>query len=86
MGRRKFEEEKGQLRSVGKSAPNNDASLPLICERVRHYRSLRKLEQKQLAQALGITANAVSNWEQGRSRPDVALIPDLCKVLDISFF
>ena len=82
MGRRTFEEEKHMsLVPDGSTAP-----LPVICERLRYYRRLRKTEQKQLAKELGITGNAISNWEKGRSRPDVSLIPELCRVLDISLY
>ena len=82
MGRPKMED-----RSIrtGSCQCADRSGLPVICERVRHYRILCGLEQKQLARALNITANAVSNWEQGRSRPDVALLPELCHVLGISF-
>ena len=33
-----------------------------------------------------MTANAVSNWECGRSRPDVNLLPAVCEALDITFY
>ena len=56
--------------------PADEAPLPTICERVRHYRTLRKMEQKELARQLNITPNSVSNWECGRSRPDVSLLPE----------
>ncbi len=61
-------------------------TLPVLCAQVRRYRLQRGLEQKTLALRLGITANAVSNWEQGRSRPDVALLPGLCEVLGVSLY
>ena len=86
MGRRRFEKEKGNDRNVGFGISSPGAALPVICERVRYYRALRKMEQKALASALGITANAVSNWEQGRCRPDVALVPELCRILNISIY
>ena len=60
--------------------------LPMICERVRHFRLQSGMEQKVLAAALGITANSVSNWEAGRSRPDVNHLPKLCEVLGISLY
>ena len=60
--------------------------LPVICERIRHFRELRGLEQKFLAEKMGITGNAVSNWENGRARPDVNLLPALCDLLQISFY
>lgn len=58
--------------------------LPVICAQVRHYRTVLGLEQKQLAAMLGVTKNAVGNWENGRSRPDINLIPALCRVLGVS--
>ena len=86
MGRRKMEEKKSNVINLSSGRAVEGTSLPVICERVRYYRTLRKMEQKALARELGITANAVSNWEQGRSRPDVALIPALCRILDVSFY
>ncbi len=86
MGRRKMDVSSENVVSISTGKRVNRASLPLICEQVRSYRTLRRMDQRELAAALGITANAVSNWEQGRSRPDVSLIPDLCRVLDISFY
>lgn len=60
--------------------------LPVICERIRHFRELRGLEQKEIAKKIGITANAVCNWENGRGRPDVNLLPAICDVLQISLY
>lgn len=62
------------------------SSLPVICERIHHYRALAGLEQKALAERIGVTANAVSNWENGRSRPDVNLLPAVCGALNISLY
>ena len=33
---------------------------------------------------LGVTSRTVSKWENGKSMPDVEIIPELCKVLGIS--
>ena len=85
MGRRRIEEIRSTPAFSGVRSAEK-TPLPVICEQVRRYRTLRKLDQKQLAKELNITANAVSNWEQGRSRPDVSLIPDLCRVLGISIY
>ena len=35
---------------------------------------------------VGVTANAVSNWERGRARPDVNLLPDICEALQITLY
>ena len=42
------------------------------------------IEQKELAAGVGIKSNAVSNWENGRTRPDIALLPLICQVLEVS--
>lgn len=47
-------------------------------------RKEKKLTQKELADKLGVTDRAVSNWETGRRLPDYSLLPDLCKILSIS--
>ena len=64
----------------------NDTGIPSVCGQIRYYRILRGMEQKELSAALGITANSVSNWEQGRSRPDINLLPALCETLEISLY
>ena len=70
--------------STGKSTEKS--ALPLICERIRFFREKKNLEQKAFAVMLGVTANAVSNWECGRSRPDVNLLPAVCSALDITLY
>ena len=52
--------------------------------RIREYRIKKGLSQPQLAALLGVTKNAVTNWEAGASRPDIASIPALCTHLGIS--
>ena len=86
MGRRAFESEKARVIDLHTGKRADEAPLPAICERVRYYRTLRKIEQKELARQLNITPNSVSNWECGRSRPDVSLLPELCRVLGITPF
>ena len=59
---------------------------PMICDRIRHYREELGMEQKALAAMVGVTANAVSNWERERARPDVNLLPDICDALRITLY
>lgn len=40
--------------------------------------------QRELAEKIHVTDKAVSKWERGLSIPDVAILPDLAKELDIS--
>lgn len=53
-------------------------------EIIRKGRMRRGINQIQLAEILGLSRNLVSNWEAGRSRPDINIIPALCEQLDIS--
>lgn len=53
---------------------------------IRRYRQAAGMEQKQLSALLGYTANAVTNWEAGRSRPDICVIPQLCGILDMPVY
>lgn len=49
--------------------------------------TLRKekgLTQKELSDKLGITDRAVSKWERGLGCPDVSLLDDLSRILDVS--
>ena len=49
--------------------------------------TLRKekgLTQKELSIKLGITDRAVSKWERGLGCPDVSLLDDLSRILDVS--
>ena len=69
---------------TGKTVPAE--TKPMICDRIRHYREGLGMEQKALAAMVGVTANAVSNWERGRARPDVNLLPDICEALQITLY
>ena len=52
------------------------------------YIKARRIEknysQKDLAEMLFVTEGAVSKWERGISYPDITLISDICRVLEIS--
>ena len=61
-------------------------AIPIVCERIRYYRERAGMEQKALAGKIGITPNAVSNWENGRGRPDLNLVPDICEALQITMY
>lgn len=52
-------------------------------DRLKAFRRASGLTQQALADALGLRKSAVCNWEAGRSRPDLDLIPALCRTLGI---
>lgn len=51
---------------------------------IREYRTLRNMTQEELAAVLLVTPQAVSRWETGVSYPDIAMIPEIVKVLGVS--
>ena len=50
-------------------------------ETIRARRHALGVTQEQLADRLGVSAPAVSKWEQGASYPDVTLLPALARAL-----
>lgn len=52
-------------------------------EMIREYRRRCGLSQEQLGALAGVKKNAVGAWEAGRSRPDLASVPVLCRALGI---
>lgn len=48
---------------------------------IKNLRKERELTQKQLADKLNVTFQAVSKWELGETLPDTAIILDLCEIL-----
>lgn len=53
-------------------------------ERIRGLREKRGFKQRDVANALQISAQAVSKWERGENAPDIAVLLDLSKLLGVS--
>lgn len=51
---------------------------------IKARRTAKNYSQKDLAQLLFVTEGAVSKWERGISYPDITLLSDICRVLEIS--
>lgn len=51
---------------------------------IKAKRTEKNYSQKDLAEMLFVTEGAVSKWERGVSYPDITLITDICRVLEIS--
>ena len=89
MARRTFERStsgEGNVIDMKTGKPVEKPILPVICERIRYYRELMGMEQKELAKKLGITGNSISNWENGRARPDINLLPEICRLLCVTLY
>ena len=55
-----------------------------IGNRINKHRKEKNLTQEELAAKLGISSQAVSKWENDLSCPDIALLPQLCRILGMS--
>ena len=51
---------------------------------IKNSRVKKNYTQKQLADKLFIDVTAVSKWERGVTYPDITLVPEICKALDIN--
>ncbi len=51
---------------------------------IKAKRLEKNYSQKELAELLFVTEGAVSKWERGISYPDITLVSDICRALDIS--
>ena len=48
-----------------------------IGKKIKDFRLVKGITQEMLAQELGVTAQAVSRWENGVAMPDISLLPAL---------
>ena len=62
----------------------NSQNTFLAPETIKRLREERRLTQRQLACALGVTDKAVSKWESGRGLPDITLVEPLAQALGVS--
>ena len=55
-----------------------------IGQKICKFRKEKNMTQLELADRLNISFQAVSNWERGKSMPDISKLPELCEILDIT--
>ncbi len=55
-----------------------------LSENIRNMRMMRGYSQKKFAEKLNKSPNAVSNWEKGSTNPDVEILEEICKILDVT--
>ena len=51
---------------------------------IARLRRERNMTQMQLADALDVSFQAVSNWERGRSMPDISKLPELAELFSVT--
>ena len=52
--------------------------------KIAYYRKLNGLTQEELAEKVGISAQAVSKWEKQTCCPDIMLLPTLANIFGIT--
>ncbi len=52
--------------------------------RISEFRKKNALTQEEFAEKLGVTAQAVSKWENDISCPDIMLLPEIAKIFKVS--
>ena len=55
-----------------------------VAKRIRDARNAKNMTQMELADKMGVSFQAVSNWERGNSMPDISKLSDLSKVVGIN--
>ena len=51
---------------------------------IKQKRKEKKITQSELAEKLKVTDRAISKWENGNCMSDSGIIPELCKILNIT--
>jgi len=55
-----------------------------ITNKLKSLRAARGITQEALAEAMGVSAQAVSKWERGTTMPDISLLPELSVFFGVS--
>lgn len=57
-----------------------------VGQKIREARTARNMTQMSLADEMGVSYQAVSNWERGSSMPDISKLEQLCNTLHITIY
>lgn len=55
-----------------------------IGKNIKKYRTEKGMTQDQLAEKLNVTRQAVSNWETGKTQPDIEMLTKISEYFDVS--
>ena len=53
-------------------------------ERISHLREAKGLSQLELGEAMGVSWDTVTRWEDDTAHPDISMLTDLAKALGVS--
>lgn len=56
----------------------------IIGERIQSARGFKRMKQQDVADALGVSVQTVSNWEHGRRCPDADSIRQMCQLFNVT--
>lgn len=56
----------------------------IVRNNIKIYRKLKKMTQKDLADALDVTHSSVSSWELGKNSIDMEMLNRICQIFDVS--
>lgn len=81
----KYENMKKRSDTARQEQPCREEARELRCgEQLAFLRRENQITQEQLAQAMGVTNQAVSKWESGQSYPDITLLPRLAAYFQVT--
>ncbi len=55
-----------------------------ICETIKNLRISNGISQENFANAIGVSAQAVSKWENRKALPDIALLPQIAEYFHVT--
>ena len=55
-----------------------------VSKKIHSLRKSHSLTQERLGALIGVTSQAISKWENGDNLPDIAIIPKLCQIFEVS--
>ena len=50
----------------------------MIADKIKNARTIKKLTQEHVAEDLNVSRQTISNWENGKSLPDIVSIIGIC--------
>ena len=56
----------------------------MVGKNIKKYRVSENMSQEDLAEHLNVTRQAVSNWETGKTQPDIETLHNISMILDVS--
>jgi transcriptional regulator with XRE-family HTH domain len=56
----------------------------MIEKNIKNFREQKGISQSELAERLNVTIQAVSNWETGKTQPDIDTLRKIADILEVS--